>query len=217
MNTMLLLIAAYLMGCIAAIPAGPVQIEVIRRSINGHLLASFMVIFGAFCIDAAYGIIALFGIAPFLESKVVMAIFWLIGGLILIILGSLGIYHSIKGGTLNLETSYLGKKRWAFAGGISLAAMNPVMILWWLTSARLFGEIGLIKALTPEVALLFLLAGSLGLASYLIVLSLFINWAKRFISESMVSKINIAFSILLLLLAGYFVTTSLKTLIRLYL
>ena len=75
MHFIILLISAYLLGCLAAIPAGPVQIEVVRRSINGHLKSSLMVVSGAFLADVFYGTIAFFGIAPFLEEEKVMAVF----------------------------------------------------------------------------------------------------------------------------------------------
>ena len=86
MTYILLVISAYFMGCLAAIPAGPVQIEVVRRSINGQVKASLLVVIGAFLVDVFYGVIAFFGIAPFLEEKKVMAIFWLAGGIILMVM-----------------------------------------------------------------------------------------------------------------------------------
>ena len=36
-----------------------------------------MVVLGALIVDIAYGIVALFGIAPYLKDEKVMAIFWL--------------------------------------------------------------------------------------------------------------------------------------------
>ncbi|MEW6116320.1 MAG: LysE family transporter [Nitrospirota bacterium] len=210
MRFILFITAAFVMGCIAAIPAGPVQIEVIRRSIHGHVRAALMFIFGAFCVDVFYGTIAFFGIAPFLERKEVMAWFGLIGGVILIILGILGIRHSAKEEEINAGSLLLKKKRWSLLGGISLSVMNPVMILWWLTSAHLFREIGLIPVLTSDFAASFIIAGSLGLASYLVALSLFINWAKKYISPPTIRKINFVFSIFLLLLATYFIISSFR-------
>ncbi len=215
MNAVLFVMAAFLMGFLAAIPIGPVQIETVRRSISGHLKSSLMVVLGAFCADVFYGLIAFFGIAPFLEGKKVMAIFWLIGGLLLVVFGIIAIRHSSKGGESRSSSKYLKKKRWAFLGGISLSGINPMMILWWLSGIRLFQDIGLIKEFTYETAALFLAAGSLGLATYLTALSLFLYWAKRFISEKTIGRINLVFGIMLLLIALYFISTSLRTLLTL--
>lgn len=214
MTFILFLLSAYLMGCIAAIPAGPVQIEVVRRSVNGHLMPSLMVVLGAFFADVAYGLIAFFGIAPFLEEKKVMAVFWLAGGIILIALSVVIIRHSLKPQEVSYSPEHLKKKRWAFLGGLTLSATNPMMILWWLSGVRLFRDVGLIKNFTSNIAILFLAAGSLGLASYLTALALFIYWAKKFISLNTLRRINFAFGVFLLLIALYFIYTSLHSLLN---
>lgn len=201
-------LAAFILGFLAAIPTGPVQIEVVRRSVNGYLKPSFMVILGAFLVDALYGIIAFFSIAPFLEEKRVMVVFWLIGGIILIVLGTLTIRHSMSRVTVDYSAGHLTKKRWALLGGVSLSATNPMMILWWLTASRIIRDIGMINNFTHSTALIFLAAGSLGLAAYLTILSLFVNWAKRFIDEDKMRKVNMVFGIFLILIAVYFISAS---------
>jgi threonine/homoserine/homoserine lactone efflux protein len=214
MNFVLFVIAAYLMGFISAIPAGPVQIEVIRRAINGHLKASLMVILGAFCADVLYGMIAFFGIAPFLEEKKVLAVFWLAGGVLLIILGTVIIRNSLKKKEVDRNENSLRKKRWGFIGGLSFAMMNPMLILWWLSGVKIFKDVGLIKQFTPDVALYYLSAGSFGLASYLVGLSLVLYWVKKFIPMERMRKINVGFGVLLLLLAVYFIGSSVLNLLH---
>jgi threonine/homoserine/homoserine lactone efflux protein len=216
MNYTIFLISAYFMGCLAAIPAGPVQIEVIRRSINGHLKPSLIVVLGAFFADIFYGSIAFFGIAPFLEKEKVMALFWLAGGLFLIVLGVMSIGHSLKNAKISHTPDHLKRKRWALLGGLSLSATNPMMILWWLSGVRIFKDLGLIENFTTDIAVSFLAGGSLGLASYLVALSLFIFWAKKFISLRMLQKINLFFGCFLILIALYFIYTSFHTLLHLY-
>lgn len=214
MDFFVFLLSAYLMGCIAAVPAGPVQIEVVRRSINGHIMPSLAVVSGAFLIDVVYGGIAFFGLTPFLTEKKIVAEFWLIGGAIMTILGVLIIVNTLKQKELAYAEGHLKKKRWGFIGGLSLSATNPVMILWWLSGARIFRDVGLIKDLSPDVALSFIVAGSLGLASYLTALSFFIFWAKRFISFQRIRQINLAFGVLLLSLAAYFIVSSVRSLLN---
>ncbi len=209
MNFFLFVISAFLMGFVAAIPTGPVQIEVMKRSINGHLKSSLMVILGAFLSDIIYGAIAFYGIAPFLRERMVMAAFWLCGGGILIVLGILTVRNSLRAYAFDRNSKHLKKKRWAFIGGLSLSGTNPMMVLWWLLAARLFLDVGLIHDFTSEVTATFLIAGGIGLASYLAVLSLFLYWAKRYISENKIRHINLGFGILLLFIAGYFIFTSL--------
>jgi threonine/homoserine/homoserine lactone efflux protein len=213
MNFVIFIIAAYLMGFISAVPAGPVQIEVVRRAINGHLKASLMVILGAFCADVFYGVIAFFGIAPFLEEKKVMAVFWLAGGVILIILGTVIIRNSLKKKEAGRNDNRLQKKRWGFIGGLSFAMMNPMLILWWLSGVKILKDIGLIGRFTPDVALYYLSAGSFGLASYLVGLSVVLYQIKKYVSLEGMRKIDVGFGVLLLLLAVYFIGSSVLSLL----
>jgi threonine/homoserine/homoserine lactone efflux protein len=216
MNFTIFLISAYLLGFLAAIPTGPVQVEVVRRSINGYLKPSLMVVFGAFISDVFYGSIAFFGVAPFLEEERVMAVFWLAGGALLTILGLVSIKHSLQNEEISYNLDHLKRKRWAFLGGLSLSATNPMMILWWLSGVKIFKDVGLITSFTSEVAVSFLAAGSLGLASYLSGLSLFIFWAKKFISQRTLQRINLFFGSFLILVAIYFIYTSFRVILHLF-
>jgi threonine/homoserine/homoserine lactone efflux protein len=174
-----------------------------------------MVVLGAFLADVFYGAIAFFGIAPFLEKEKVMALFWLAGGLILTLLGALSIRHSLKDTESIYKPGHLKKKRWGFLGGLSLSATNPMMMLWWLSGVRIFKDIGLIHDFNTDIAASFLAAGSLGLASYLVALSIFIFWAKKFISLRTLQRINFFFGLFLILIAMYFIYTSFHTLLEL--
>jgi threonine/homoserine/homoserine lactone efflux protein len=216
MHYTLFIISAFVLGGLAAVPAGPVQIDVIRRAVNGNLKASFMVILGAFFVDLLYGCIAFFGIAPFLKQEKVMAIFWLVGGLILGVIGILSILHGLRDQGNVKPPEHLERKRWALLSGLTLSAANPVMVLWWLSGARVVEDIGLIREFNTEIALSFLAAGSIGLASYLVGLSLFIYWAKKFISGKTLRRINIFFGLLLISIALYFLYTSFHSLLHIF-
>jgi len=200
----ILLALIFLLGFLVAIPAGPVQVEVIRRSVHGHLKPSLMVILGAFLVDMLYGVVAFFGIAPYLENPTVQAVFWLIGSIILGFLGVLTIRHGRQDQDVSRPSRLLTRKRWSLLSGLSLSGTNPVMILWWLSSLNIFRDIGLVPVFTPVIALAYLLAGSLGLASYLLLLSLALHRAKSFISPRRVQQINTGLGVFLLLLSGYF-------------
>ncbi|UCG12923.1 MAG: LysE family transporter [Deltaproteobacteria bacterium] len=213
MRPFLIVVSAFMLGFVAAIPAGPVQIEVARRSINGRLESSLMVILGAFVVDIFYGVIAFFGIAPFLEKKAVMAVFWLVGAAFLLTLSFVVIKDSAKHSEFDAEVKHLTKKRWGLVSGLTLSVVNPMMILWWLMGQRLFMDIGLITDFTDYIAVSFLLAGGVGLASYLTLLSVFLYWTKRFISLPKMRWINLSFGVVLFLLAVYFAVMSIQALV----
>ena len=206
--------AAYIMGFLAAIPAGPVQIEVARRAINGHLRSSLMVVLGAFAVDVLYGVIAFFGIAPFLQKEIVMAVFWLIGGAFLLTLSYMVFKHSSKPHEFNSDAKHLMEKRWGLITGLTLSAVNPMLIFWWLMGQRLFMDIGLIENFTLDIAVSFLAAAGLGLASYLSLLSLFLHWTKKLISSNQMKWINLSFGIVLLLISLYFIFRSTRVLVK---
>jgi len=210
MRYLIFITSAYFTGVLAAVPAGPVQIEVIRRSINGHIRSSLMVIAGAMVADVAYGTVAFFGIAPFLEEERMRVFFNIVGAVILILLGLFIIRQNSVKKTFDNESRFLKGKRWGLIGGFSLSATNPMMILWWLIGARIFKDVHLIDDFRPDVAITFLAAGGFGLASYLIFLSLFLYWAKRFISENTIKRINLTFGFILLFIAAYFMYSSFR-------
>jgi threonine/homoserine/homoserine lactone efflux protein len=208
MKYIVFIVAAYLTGVLAAVPTGPVQIEVVRRTINGHLRSAFMVILGALIADIAYGSVAFFGIAPFLEEEKVMVVFSAAGAVILIFLGIAVIRHSSAGQASENNSKFHRGKRWGLIGGFSLSAANPMMILWWLIGVKIFKDIKLIDDFSPDIAISFLAAGGFGLASYLIFLSLVMYWVKHFISGDTIKRINLAFGVILLFTAAYLMYSS---------
>ena len=213
MKFTLFVIAAFITGFIAAIPAGPVQIEAARRSINGNLKSAFMVVLGALIVDVFYGAVAFFGIAPFLQKEIVMAIFWLVGGIFLLPLSFVIIRQSSKDHEFNPDVNHLKEKRWGFISGLTLSAVNPMLIFWWLMAQRLFMDVGLIEGFTDEIAFSFLIAGGLGLASYIGLLSVFLYWTKKFISGRKMKWINLFFGLLMFFIALYFIFISVRVVI----
>jgi hypothetical protein len=64
----LLFVLAFGFGFVAAIPLGGSQIEMAKRAMQGHLRAALAVVLGSVTSDVLYGIIALYGIAPFMRE-----------------------------------------------------------------------------------------------------------------------------------------------------
>lgn len=196
--------AVYAMGFATAIPVGPTQLEIAKRSLNGYLSSALMIIVGQLISDLLYGIIALFGIAPFLQHPKVVAIFWLLNAIILLVLAIWTIRQN-NSSLENLERSKIRLKKHnvAFLVGFSLAITNPLMIVWWLLGARILIDVGLVAKYTPVENVIFLSVGALGLGSYLALLAFVVLKAKGFFSEHTITRITVTFSVLLLGLAAY--------------
>ncbi|MCL5029155.1 MAG: LysE family translocator [Bacteroidetes bacterium] len=213
MNTLLFLLITYIMGIFTAIPIGATQIEIAKRSLNNHRRAAYMVAAGSVCSDVMYGFIALFGIAPFLKEKDVIAYFGLGAAAILWVLAFFTFRDGAKKNMLELTHSAIKSKRLSFVTGFSLAVTNPMMIFWWLIGMKIIKDVKLVSEFTTGITVSFLIAGGLGLATYLFSLANILHWAKKFISNEMMKKVNYVLAVVLILLSFYFLFGSLKTLL----
>jgi threonine/homoserine/homoserine lactone efflux protein len=214
MDTFLFLIITYVLGFLTAIPIGATQIEIAKRSLNNHLRAAYMVAFGSVSSDMMYGAIALFGVAPFLKSQTVVAIFGLVATAILWLLAFFTFRDGRKANMLELSHATLKSKKVSYFTGFSLAVTNPMMIVWWLIGVRIIKDLGLVTDFDVNASLMFLAAGAIGLASYLLTLANTLHWAKKFISNEMMKKVNYGLGVVLVVLSFYFLATSLKVLVH---
>lgn len=214
MDFFLFILATYVLGFITAMPVGATQIEIAKRSLNSHLRAARMVALGSASSDVMYGFIALFGVAPFLKDKIVVAYFGLVATVILWILAFLSFRIGKKTDMLDLTHESLKNKKIAYVTGFSLAVTNPMMIVWWLIGVKIVKDLGLVSNFDAETSVLFLLVGGCGLASYLITLANTLHWAKKFISNEMMRKVNFGLGFVLILLSFYFLFTSLRVFIK---
>ena len=201
------------MGFFTAIPIGATQIEIAKRSLNNHLRAAYMVAVGSVSSDVMYGFIALFGVAPFLKEKMVVAIFGLAATVILWLLAYFTFRDGKKANMLELTHPTLKSKRIGFVTGFSLAVTNPMMIVWWLIGVRIIKDFGLVMDFSPRISVMFLITGGLGLASYLFLLWNMLHWAKKFISNEIMKKVNYGLGVVLVLLSFYFLINSIHALL----
>lgn len=210
MNRLYLFVLAVGLGFITAIPVGGSQIEAAKRAIHGHLWAAWMVVLGSVSSDIMYGVIALFGIAPFLEIPWVTAVFSAVGAVVLWVLAYLTIKESKKPHHLRLDLDSLKSKRWAYLTGFFLAATNPPMILTWLYGATLAKHLGLATPFTSGLKVIFIAGGALGLGGYLASLSAVMHRIKHFIPMKAIGRVYYWLGIALCLLSLFFVYSFLR-------
>ena len=213
MNLFLFLLITFIMGFFTAIPIGATQIEIAKRSLNSHLRAAYMVALGSVSSDVMYGFIALFGVAPFLKEKIVVAVFGLVATAILWLLAFFTFRDGAKANMMELSHSSLKSKRLSYVTGFSLAVTNPMMIVWWLIGVRIIKDFALVTDFSTKISVLFLITGGLGLASYLFTLANMLHWAKKFISNEIMKKVNYGLGVVLVLLSFYFLINSLHVLL----
>jgi len=203
---------SFIMGFVAAIPVGASQIEIAKRSLQGYLFSSLMLVAGSVLSDTMYGFVAFFGIAPFLKETLVIAFFRMINAAILIVLG---IYAIISGKKYHFksksEKNILKKANISFLLGFTLALTNPMMMLWWLIGSQFVISIGLNTDFSYLLnILLFIFSGAAGIGSYLITLSVGIYKTKKFFSDNYIQRIIISLCFARIILSIYFVIVSYK-------
>jgi len=210
MKTFFLFLLVYIMGFLTAIPIGATQIEIAKRSLNNQIPAALMVVLGSVFSDVMYGFIALFGVAPFLQTQIVIAVFELVGVVILWILAFLTFKEVFKPHIMDITSSVLKSRRLSFITGFSLAITNPMMIFWWLIGVQVVKDLGLVGTFTPAISISFLFFGGLGLASYLTVLAMVVHWAKRFLSNRVMRRVYFVLGVVLVILSVYFLMSSIR-------
>jgi threonine/homoserine/homoserine lactone efflux protein len=209
-NLLAFTILAFFMGFLEAIPIGATQFEIARRSIHGHISSALMVVAGSVLSDTMYGIIAFWGVARFLQEPKIVALFWLFGAGISLVLGIMAIREGrARRGVDRRSAEALRKRSVGLITGFSLALTNPFMIAYWLIGAHLMKGFGLLSHYSGSDYALFLAAGSFGIGSYLSCLAVVVFKVKRFFSEQAIRKMSVAFGVALLTLAAYFVVRTL--------
>jgi threonine/homoserine/homoserine lactone efflux protein len=206
------IVCTYALGFVAAIPVGATQLEIARRSIKGFLFSAMMIMVGSVLSDLMYGVIAFWGVFPFLRDPKVAAGFWLLGGIIMLVLGLMAIRDGRSPhGVERYSDNALQSKRIAFVTGFSLALTNPFMIAYWLIGAQFLLHLGVVGQYRTSDIIFYLSAGTAGIGSYLAVLSLGVYKVKRFFSEYGIRKITIGLGITLILASIYFLAHSVQT------
>jgi threonine/homoserine/homoserine lactone efflux protein len=211
----LFIVAAYIMGFLAAIPVGANQLEIARRSLHGYRISALVLITGSMLSDYIYGTLSIFGLADFLRIPMVSAIFWICNAALLIGLGVWSLGDSkISFQDDSSENLKLKSKKIAFITGFSLAVTNPLMVIWWLIGLHFIGTICPIDTNEASNRILFLIAGTLGLGSYAAVLATGIYKTKKFLSKRTIRRITIAFSGVLVALGVYSLVRAVLELMR---
>jgi threonine/homoserine/homoserine lactone efflux protein len=210
MNHLLLVLFAFGLGFVAAVPVGGVQIEMAKRAIGGHLRAAGMVVLGSVGADVFYGSVAVFGIAPFMETPWVLASFNVAGALVLWIVAVLTLRQSRTPDDEFPKRSSLKSRRWAFVTGLSLSISNPPIILSWLLGVALAKRIGLASPFLWGDKALYVAGGALGLGSYLLILATVMYRIKRSIPTKALGRVYFWLGITLFVLSFYFVYGAVK-------
>lgn len=199
---LLVVLFGILIGLISSIPVGAVQVEVIKKSIHGHLKPALAVAAGSATSDLLYGIFTLFGIGHFLFRRDFQIFVYSLGIIVL----SIVLYRTIKDRhpVLNKDVHKRYRKRYSFLTGFSIAVTNPGMIVWWIIGYKLFLDLNIFPVVTAPIKMLFIISGAAGLGGYFAIIAAILHRLKHSVSNTFLFRANIFLICLLAGLIGYF-------------
>lgn len=180
-------------GLIVSIPLGPAGIESIKRTITTGYKKGFTLSIGALCGDATYMILINCGLAGLLSAnKKTEALFWIISGIILSLIG----YSSIKKGehvkSINIES----RKSNPFLTGYFIVVTNPMTPSLWLTvsgtTIKVWHTVGRLYYITYMTSIMA------GMVLWFALLNLLAYKGIKFFSPSGTEKTNFILKYLIL-------------------
>lgn len=196
---------AYGVGLIAAIPIGPAQIEAAKRALSGNRRAGLSVAVGSVSSDLLYGSIALFGLASFLETPWIQAVFNGVGIGVLWVLSYFTFREAEKDHSIQ-AAHFRQKSLWAsYWIGFTLSASNLPMILNWLFAVTLAEKIGLHRPDGWLEKTAFVLGGVLGILSYLCGVVQMVFRSKSFVTSKTIRMIYRGLGVALLVFSFFLI------------
>lgn len=202
-HVLLLIGFGLVVGFISAIPIGAVQLEVMKKAINGHLKPAILVAFGSVTSDFIYGVLILFGFGFFLHYPKVQILTYSLGIIVIIALLYRS-YREYKHIPPRINTHITYDKKTSYLTGFTIAITNPSIVVWWVISYKLLLDLSLFETMTIPLKAAFLIACCSGLAGYLILIALIMNRWQESISTRVLDRMNVAIMVLLVFVVIYF-------------
>jgi threonine/homoserine/homoserine lactone efflux protein len=201
-----LLPQAYATGWLVAAPIGPVNLEIIRRSLTRRLLCGLLVGLGATCVDASYLIVFTTGFGHVLTTYPSLSRgLYLIGGALLTWIGIGALREALRylqrgmGEVQRIERTEM--TRWArfaeslpghFLLGVAMTAANPMTLAFWSSLALNFAELPMSQRLLASGFVW------LGAFSWVLTLMALLAFARRWVGARLYALVTSAGGLCLL-------------------
>lgn len=190
------LIFGLLLGWGVAIPLGPMNLEIIRRSLRYGSLYGLALGTGACSADVTFLALLSLGALTILEHPLVLQIVGILGSLVLAYFGYSALKmrsHAQWGATSELQKTYSLFRHWA--EGYALTFLNPYTIIFW---SSVSSQIAL-TAQSGQYAIYYAGAGVLlGTCSWNVGLTTFIHFTRHHFSAKMMRVFNILGGLMLI-------------------
>ena len=189
-------------GLVAAVPIGPVNIEIIRRGLRTGFREPFALGMGAVTADCIYLVLVCLGVSRVAEYAAVRIALYTVG---FATLGTLGVL-ALRG-VSRITDVPRGQGDSRRAGsllrvyGLGMAMMaNPQQVAVWLAlSSLVLGE----ASANPMAYVWFALSVPAGCTSWVIFISTVLHFGRRYVTVPVLRAVNIAAGVVLCGFAFY--------------
>ncbi|PHQ78332.1 MAG: hypothetical protein COB66_09090 [Coxiella sp. (in: Bacteria)] len=178
-------IIGLLLGWGAAIPIGPLNLEIIRRNLHFGMAAGMAIGLGAGSGDITYLVLLSAGALTILTHSVLLKVFSLIGAFILAWFG----YQALTMTTATSSGAPLKQKpTWRhYLEGYALVIINPYTILFWISVSSQIAQYAHSAALNSVVMGCGVIVG---VCSWSISLNLVLHHTKHKLSARVMTWLN---------------------------
>jgi L-lysine exporter family protein LysE/ArgO len=192
------------LGLGAAVPIGPVNVEIARRTLRNGFRAGFALGCGAVTVDITYAILTSFSIRPLLDRPTALRVLGVAAGALLAYMGvgcwiaAVREWRTAREALSPRAATNNGRNYFA---GLVMTALNPFTLLFWFGAVP--GSVGQITA-NPSRDLPIVCAGVfLGAITWVITFTSVLSLLGRFSRRAWMTAANLAGGAALLGFASY--------------
>ena len=204
----LIFTTAFVVALSGAMMPGPLLAITISESARRGFWAGPQLMLGHAILELALIAALAAGLSKFIDNELVMAIISLLGGAILLAMGSLAVrkvWQKVKLPTASLER---GSGKTLVLSGILVSLSNPYWLIWWIT----LGMAYLLWSLNLGIAgvVTFFTGHILADLAWYALVAFIIASGRKIMNDTVYRMILLVCGLALLALGGYFITSGIK-------
>jgi L-lysine exporter family protein LysE/ArgO len=202
------LLRGILLGLGAAVPIGPVNVEIARRALRGGFFAGFALGCGAVTVDVLYLLLSSLSVTQLLNEPGVLRWLAAAGALLLTFLGVMSLKSArrhVRSDPLIVEPGQPTKAtaHSAYLTGVLMTLLNPMTLAFWFTvvPAQAAGDGGIPKDRAAQLPIIGI-GVFIGTIGWVLAFSGLLGWAGRYRKNWWLALADAAGGVMLLAFAG---------------
>ena len=201
----LIVTTSFVVGLSGALMPGPMLALTIGQTTRYGFWAGPLIVLGHGILELALVIALVFGLSHIIGNPLVLSIVGIIGGLVLIYMGSTTARQGLNRATLALDQGNNSQNHKLVLSGILVSVSNPYWTLWWATIGLTYllwsSKLGI-----AGVATFFASHISADLVWYALIAFIIVK-GRKIISDAVYRWFLIVCGIALVGLGGYFIVS----------